>query len=201
MGRTFELIPDTSGWAWENANYEDWPSIPVGCEVGGFIKFTGGGMTNEELPVVGARVTFANQNLDIRQEKVYGSPSLEDITIIQRQITYDVTIKWNSPRIYRSILTGSVSGLEWASRPLTGSLNIAMVSTGDIGVTSTKHSLECTAENVMWQMNGPIQLAGGQAIIMRFTGTALEPISGNYASFLLKNGQDAYAWPVAGSGS
>lgn len=198
MGREFEMIDDVSGWAWQNA-YEDWGSIPVGCEVGGYIKFTGGGLTDEELPVVGARVTFANQNLDIRQEKVYGSPALEDITIIQRQITYDVTIKWNNPELYKALTTGATDGTVWTSQPLTGSLDIAMVGTDDIGAGTTPFSLNCTAAEIMWQMNGPIELAAGQAIMMRFTGTALEPAAGDYATFTLVNGQTEYDWPVPSS--
>ncbi len=193
-----DSVPGTSavGAAWTEADYEVWGSIPVGCELGGFIKFTGGGLTAEELPVVGARVSFANQNLDIRQEKVYGSPFLEDITIIQRAITFDVTIKWNNPKLYRAILTGSTIGLDWASRPLTGELDIAAVATDNIGATGEKYELDILAPEIMWQMNGPIQLAGGQAILMRFTGTALEPTAGAYATFTLKNGVAAYAWPV-----
>jgi hypothetical protein len=194
-----DSVPGTSTWGtqwvWENA-YEDWGSIPVGCELGGHIEFTGGGMSGETLPVVGARVTFANQNLDVRQEKVYGSPFLEDITIISRQITFDVTIKWNNPELYKAILTGSTTGSEWSSRPLVGSLDITMVGTDTIGAGATKFSLGITAADVMWQMQGPIQLAGGQAVIMRFMGTALEPDVGDYATFTLINGESAYSWPV-----
>lgn len=196
MGRTFTLVDDISGWTWTNT-YEDWGTIPVGCEVGGYIKFTGGGLTDEELPVVGARVSFANQNLDIRQEKVYGSPALEDITIIQRQITFDVTIKWNNPQLYKAILTGAIAGTAWDSAPLVGSLDIAMVGTQLAGTSTTqKFQLNATAPDLMWQMNGPIQLAGGQAVIMRFTGTALEPAAGAYATFTLLNEVAAYAWPT-----
>jgi hypothetical protein len=200
IGREFTLVDSISGWSWQNANYENWDSIPVGCELGGFIKFTGGGLTGEELPVVGARVTFANQNLDIRQEKVYGSPALEDITIIQRQITFDCTIKWNNPELYKAILTGSRVGSAWSSSPMTGSMDVAMVGTGIAGSGGTqKYQLNIAAQNIMWQMNGPIQLAGGQAIIARFTGTALEPTSGDYAQFILKNEAASYSWPSAGS--
>lgn len=203
MGRSFALVDDVTPWTWENS-YEDWASIPVGCELGGAIAFTGGGLSGLEMPVVGARVTFANQNLDIRQEKVYGSPELEDITIISRQITFDCTIKWNNPEIYKAILTGSNVGTAWSSKPMTGSLQVDMVGSGFPGTggnTTVKYSLGITAAEVMWQMNGPIQLAGGQAVIMRFTGTALEPNAGDYATFVLKNDAVSYAWPSAGSGS
>lgn len=192
---TATFTPLGEAWTWANA-YEDWGSIPVGCELGGYIKFTGGGLTNAELPVVGARVTFSNQNLDIRQEKVYGSPFLEDITIIQRQVTFDVTIKWNDPQLYKALTTGSITGTEWSSSPLTGELNIAMVGSGVIPTSNTKFELDITAPEIMWQMNGPIQLAGGQAIIMRFTGTALEAPGEDYVRFVLKNGTSAYTWPV-----
>lgn len=192
---TATYTPAGQAWNWANT-YESWESIPVGCEVGGSITFTGGGLVGEVLPVVGARVTFANQPLDIRQEKVFGDSRLEDITIIQRQITFDCTIKWNNPELYRAILTGSTTGTEWASKPLTGSLAITAVGTDVIPATSTKFSLAITAAEVMWQMNGPIQLAGGQAIMMRFTGTALEPSAGDYATFTLTNGASGYVWPT-----
>jgi len=180
-------------WAWDNT-YEDWGSIPVGCEQGGGITFNGGGI-NEELPVVGARIIFGNQSLDLRQEKVFGSRTLEDITIIQRLMTFDVTVKWNNPRLYQAIITGNQYDLDWASRPLTGVMDISMVGTENIGSTNTKYQLDISAPEIMWQMNGPIQLAAGQAVMMRFTGTALEPTSGDYVSFSLYNGQSAYTWP------
>jgi hypothetical protein len=67
-----------------------------------------------------------------------------------------------------------------------------MVGSKLISVSSGKFELDITAAEVMWQMNGPIQLAGGQAIMMRFAGTALEPASGDYATFTLKNGVEEY---------
>jgi hypothetical protein len=197
IGRTFALVPDIAAWTWENT-YEDWQSIPVGCETGGYIRFTGGGMTAEELPIVGARVNFANQNLDLAQEKVYGTPELEDITILQRQMSFDVTVKWNNPELYRAILTGSKTGSVWSSRPLTGEMAIATVGTGLAGSSPTqKFELDITSASIMWQMNAPITLAGGRAVIMRFTGTSLEPDAGNYVEFLLKNDTASYAWPVS----
>jgi len=200
MGRSFTLVDDITPWTWENAAYEDWQSIPVGCETGGDIQFTGGDLSGLSVPVVRAQVAFGNQNLDIRQEKVYGSPELEDITIIQRQLTFDVTIKWNDPSIYRNILTLLSNGTSWSSRPLTGSLDIKTVGTALAGSSTTqKFELDITADEVMWQMNGPITMAAGQAIMMRFTGTALEPSSGDYATFTLYNEVADYAWPSAGS--
>lgn len=199
MGRTFQLVPDISGWSWQNAAYEDWGSIPVGCETGGSIEFTGGELSGESMEVVNARVSFSNQNLDIRQEKVFGSPALGDITIIGRQLTFDVMIKYDIA-VYRNILTLLSSGTDWASRPLTGSVAIKTVATALAGTSTTqKFELDIDASNVMWQMNGPIQLAAGQAVMQRLTGTVLEPTSGDYATFKLYNEVADYTWPVAAS--
>lgn len=189
-------VDSGADWSWENL-YEEWQTIPVGCEVGGYIKFTGGGLTDEELPVVGARMTFANQNLDIRQEKVYGSPALEDITILQRQLTFECTIKWNNPQLYRAVQTGSITGGEWSSSPMTGSMDVAAVATALAGTSiSQKFELDITSPEIMWQMNGPITLAAGQAVMLSFTGTALEPSSGDYATFDLYNEVTDYTWPT-----
>jgi hypothetical protein len=195
LGREFTMVPDISAWAWANT-YEDWGSIPVGCETGGYIKFTGGGLTDLEMPVVNARINFVNTNLDLDQERVYGSPALEDITILTRQMSFDVTVKWNNPQLYQALLTGSNIGTTWASSPLTGSLDVATVATQLAGSSLTqKFELDISTDEIMWQMNAPIQLAAGRAVMMTFRGTALESQT-DYAQFLLKNEVSAYAWPA-----
>lgn len=200
MGRTFTYVPDISGWTWQNSAYEDWGSIPVGCETGGSIAFTGGDLSGESLPIVNARIAFGNQNLDPRQEKVYGDPALEDVTIIRRQMTFDCTVKWNNPDVIRNIVTGSSTGVDWTSSPLTGSVDIKTVATELAGVSATqKFELDISAAELMWQLNGPVTLAAGEAIMLRLTGTALEPASGDYATFDLFNEVADYSWPAAGS--
>lgn len=200
MGREYTMVPDITGWTWQNSAYEDWGSIPLGCETGGSIEFTGGDLSGESLPIVNARVSFGNQNLDIRQEKVYGSPSLEDITIIQRQMTFDCQVKWNNPDVFRNILTGSSTGVNWTSQALTGQVDIKTVATALAGSSlSQKFELDINAAELMWQLNGPITLAAGEAIMIPLTGTALEPASGDYATFMLYNEVADYSWPAAGS--
>lgn len=194
LGTKTTFVPDISSWAWSGA-YENWHSVPVGCEVGGYVTFTGGGLTDEELCVQRVIVNLANQPLDIRQEKCFGSPELGDITIIQRQLTFDATISWNNPDLYLAIQTGQFDGTTWTSTPLTGELEVSAVATKVIGATTEKYSLTVNAPEVMWQLNGPPVLAGGQAVIMRFMGTALETDS-DYATFTLRNGTSAYSWPA-----
>ena len=197
LGMSGTLVDDISGWTWGNAAYESWYSVPVGCEIGGSISFTGGGLTAEELPIVRAQVSMQNVPLDLRQEKVYGSPYLEDVTIIERRLTFDVTVKWNNPQVYKAILTNDIAGTTWASSPLTGELEVIAVATKNIDDTlaAYPYSLTLNAPEIMWQLNGAPVLAAGQAIMMRLTGTALETAA-DYTTMAIRNGVAAYAWPV-----
>ena len=192
LGREFTLDEDPTAWQWA-AEFEHWESIPVACAVGGYLK-----INNEELPIVQANVGFQNVPLDPRQEKIYGSPYLEDITIIQRRMTYDMTVKWNNSDLYQDVVTGSVSGTAWSPIPKTASFEVKAVSSMDIDGETEPYSLIVTADEVMMSQQGGITLAGNQAVMMRFSGVALEAT--NYATFTLRNGTAGYTWPV-GSGS
>ena len=193
LGRDFGIEESIAGWTWDN-EFEDWNSIPVGCETGGYIKFTGGGLSGEELKVVAAQVGWMNTPLDLRQEKIFGDPRIEDITIISRLMTYDVTVKWNNPELYRAIVTGSKTGLTWASKPMTGLIDVAMVSPGMV-IGAQPYQLNIGSPEILWQMAGTPILAAGQAIMMRFTGTALAPNVGDYTTLDLINNVDSYSWP------
>lgn len=191
LGRMFGFA-DPSGWAWENG-FESFESIPIGCTVGGYMKIPG--YSASELPIVGATVAIQNAPLDIQQEKVYGSPYLEDVTILQRVMTFDVMLKWQDADLYRSMLTGSTSGTSWAATPFVQDADILAVSPGDIAGQTQPYKLRAEAPSVMWQPNGGVRLAGNQSVMMRLSGIALEPSSGDYAKLSLDNKVAAYTWP------
>jgi hypothetical protein len=188
LGREFVLDADPASWVWDNT-FEHWESIPVACSVGGYLKIDGA-----ELPVVAATVGWQNMPLDPRQEKVYGDPFLEDITVIQRRMTYDMTVKWNNPDLYQQVLTGGIGNLTWSPHPKTGSFEVKAVSSVDMPTEDEPYSLIIKADEVMMSQVGGITLAGNQAIMMRFSGVALEAT--NYASFTLRNKAVSYDWPV-----
>jgi len=194
MGRDFEIEEDpNANWTWENT-YEAFESLPVGAEVGGYFKVPD--FSADELPLVGAAVNVQNAPEDIRQAKVYGSPMLEDITIIQRAVTIDAVVKWSDPALYRSILTGSSSGTTWTAQPWTSDFDMLAVSPANIPTQSIPYHLRLQAAKVIWQVNGGIRLAGNQALTMRLTGTVIAPDSGDYFSLTLRNAVAAYAWPT-----
>jgi hypothetical protein len=188
-GRTFVLDDAASDWTYAN-DYEDYQSIPVACQTGGFIKVAG-----VELPVVAARFGWQNQPLDPRQEHVIGDPFLEDVTILTRSFNYDITVKWSDPTLYRKVLTGDASGTAWSARPFTASFDIKLLSSEDVtGYTGYPYSLRVEGDKLMMQQVGGVRLAAGQAIMMRFQGQAIEG-GANYAKFTLKNLVTGYTWP------
>lgn len=191
IGRDFELSHDPSAWTWANT-FEQYNSIPVGCKTSGYIN-----VNSVELPVVAAKVGFTNVPLDIRQERVYGSPLLDDITIVERMMMLDIIVKWNNPDLYTSILTGSPTGTSWVETPFVAPVDILMQAPGTMPAEAVPYSLRVQAPTVMLALQEDIALSGNQAVMMRFTGTVVEPPSGDYATFTLTNKQATYTWPTS----
>jgi hypothetical protein len=61
---------------------------------------------------------------------------------------------------------------------------------------STKYSLAITAQKVVWVPDGPPVLTAGDMLQVRYTGTCLEPDSGDYFQMVLINEVNGYGWPV-----
>lgn len=190
-------MPAAPTWTWEN-EYEHYDSIPVGCDVDGHLQFTGSGLTDEPLPAARVSVGFVNTPLDIAIEKNVGSPKLDDVTVVSRSMNIDATIKWKSPELYKAVLSGNIAGTEWAAKPMTGSITAKLSAPNNIGATAHKYSVTLAAPEVMFRLAGAVPLAGGEAVLLRFTGVALEPTtpSDDYATITVRNGISSYNWPA-----
>lgn len=197
MGCSFELVQSPAwgttsgsgqGWA-ADGEFEDYESIPIGCQTSGYINVP----TFGNLPVIAAQIGIQNMPLDPRQERVYGSPWLDDVTIVSRAVTLDLTVKWKNPDLYRQILTGATTGTAWSAKPFTTAMSIVTQSPDNMPSESTPYGLKIDATKVMLALNGGIQLAGNQAVLMRFTGTALD-VTGDYVTFVLTNKVSDYVW-------
>lgn len=188
LGREFSIDHDPTTWTYAN-DYEDWASIPIGCQTGGHIK-----IGSETLPVIQATVGFVNTPSDLRFNRIFGSPFLDDIDITERALTFDITVKWRNPDLYAAVRTGATNGTAWSAKVYTGSLEIKTVSSENMPSATEPYTLTISASKVALSMQGGIELVPNQSVLMRFQGIATNAPS--YCTFKLRNKQAAYVWPV-----
>ena len=193
LGRTFFMDLDPAAWTYANT-FEDFQSIPIGCNTDGYLKLPDYSAT--ELAIVAATVTMQNIPLDVRQERVFGSPYIEDVTTIMRQLTFDMVVKWSDPELYLSVLTGTTTGTQWTANPFTSDIEIYVTSPDIMPGLTNPFALKIEASKVMVAQTEGITLAGNQAIMTRFTGTAIEDPGQEYAQFTLNNQITEYVWPT-----
>lgn len=185
---------DDPTWTYGNTQLEDYQSIPIGSVTGGYLKVPNFSAT--ALPITAANVTLTNAPLDIRQEKNYGSPYLDEVTVIGRSLTVDLIVKWKDPQLYLAILTGSTTGTEWTAAPWVEDFDVYSLSTNPISGLISPYQLRVQAPEVMYQVQGGIRLAGNNAVMMRIQGTAIAPSSGDYVTIDMFNEATDYTWPT-----
>lgn len=191
-GTNFDHSPDA--WSYENTEFEAYPSIPIGSVTGGYLKIPDFSAT--ALPVTAANITLTNAPLDIRQEKNYGSPYLDEVTIVGRSLTADLILKWKDPELYAKIITGATDGTNWTAAPFVSDLDIYALSPNDIsGAITSPYELRVEAPLMMYQVQGGIRLAGNEAVMLRVTGTAIAGTE-DYCQFHLANEETQYVWPT-----
>jgi hypothetical protein len=191
-GTNFEVDPT---WAYDNTEFEDYQSIPIGSVTGGYLKVPGFSAT--ALPVTAANVTLTNAPLDIRQEKNFGSPYLDEVTVVGRSLTVDLILKWKDPQLWQSIITGATDGTQWTAVPWVEDFDVYTVSPTDTPTSNpaSPYDLRVQAPSVMYQTVGGIRLAGNQAVMLRVTGTAIADATG-YCTINLGNEETDYTWPT-----
>jgi len=196
IGRTVEYTDSTgvAAWTYGNTNMEDYQSIPIGSITAGYVQIPG--YSASDMPITAAQITLQNAPLDMRQERVFGSPYIDDITVVGRALTADVVVKWQDANLYRSILTGATNATVWTAIPFVSNLDVYTRSPANVAGKSFPYELRIKAPKVMWQMVGGIRLAGNQALMMRLTGTAIASAT-DYCSFTLGNMETVYTWPTS----
>jgi hypothetical protein len=200
IGRYVSFTNGTTATAWSYGNtlFEDYQSIPIGVVTAGYLQVPTYSAT--ELPIVAATITLTNAPLDIRQERVYGDPYLQDITVVGRSITADFVVKWEDPYLYQSIITGATTGTtstEWRAQPWVGSFDVMSYAAQNATGTTAPWQCRVYVPAMMFQVAGGIRLAGNQSVAMRLTGTGVASTSSTiYGTVYLGNTITSYTWPA-----
>jgi hypothetical protein len=189
-GTQFE---DPSAWSYGNTEMEDYQSIPIGSTVGGYLKVPD--YSAVALPITQARVIMSNPPLPPAQEKNFGSPYLDAVTIASRQLAVDMVLKWKDQDLFRSIYSGSTTATQWISSCFIEDLDIYTLSPNVVPSLLSPYALRIEAPEVQYRVAG-IGLSGQDAIMMRIMGIAIAPSSGEYCTFHLGNEVTSYTWPT-----
>ena len=188
-GTNFESAPT---WTYANTQMEEYNSIPIGSVTGGYFKIPDYSAT--ELPIIGGSVVITNAPLAVAQEKIFGSPYMQDITIVSRRLAVDLIVKWEDPDLYRAVLTGSTTGTAWTTTPFVEDLDVFALAADD-AILTTPWGIRFQAPSVMYQIAGGVRLAGNQSVALRVTGVALASTS-DYFTVNLGNLTTTYTWPT-----
>lgn len=183
---------DPASWTWSNT-LEDTTTVPIPPKEGQYFKIPG--FSSTALPMVAATISFISNPLDMRLDKVYGSPYMENITVTDQAMVIDATLKWNDPALYRTIMTGGATGTTWTAQPFEQDFEHYAVAPAQIGTSGRNYSIKFSAPRVLWRVNGGLRTAGRNAVMMRIQGTVLDNAGGDYASVEWVNDTASYDWP------
>lgn len=191
MGRDVEY-DDASTWVYAN-NFEDSTSAPDA----GRGQFAIGGV---EYPIIGAQISLSNGLTTPDQEMVIGDFRPDDFIALTRNATIRIVYKYENPELYKQILTGQANGTEWNSLPFivnSGGGDFAFdarfLAPANIGATGQPYEMRIRANRVTWAVDRPIELQAGGIITQTFTGTVLEPATGeDYIQIVMVNAHAGY---------
>lgn len=191
---TFDDSPNL--WTWRNTAYEDFGSVPL--SVKGFFEVPNAAAK----PALGCTIDIINTFTTPRDEMIIGAYYPDDFELVTRSLVVTWVYKWENATLYKAIMANAqagvgMTGISWSPVVYDQHAHIQVESPANIAGYSNPYSLRLYAPDVHWMIDGPPQLAGGDMIRQRFTGTALEPASGvgDYFELRVVNRQTAYSWP------
>lgn len=202
VGRKFKQ-ESPGAWTYENA-FEGSESIPQAGR--GEVL-----MDNEAVTVTGLTVDIMNNLTSVQQEMVVGSLFPDDFVPLTRGCTLRMMLKWSDAELYRRILNGGPSAVEWDSEPFISEISgtvrpfaATFESAADIGATGQPYRLRFFANKVAWLFDGAgIELQAGDILSLPFVGTVLDAgdSSTDYFQIALETasaagGGTGYTWPT-----
>jgi len=184
--------PTTGHEAQITGSYEDYTSIPVMSDGEGYVRLPN--YSAQNMKFVNATINFGNNLTEDDQERIIGTPYLDNLVVLQRAITIQGTWKWNDAALYQRFLVGNNSlAAGWSTVPFETDLQIRVIAPTTIpGTTSTRYSLQFDAPNVIWNVQGPPQLQAGGTIMLPVVGTVRVPTTGSPFTATLVNEVQGY---------
>lgn len=193
VGRDYKLALDSNTWSYANASFDDELTAPDSGR--GFFKIAGA-----EYPTMGASFQLMNGLTSPQQEMIIGDFSPDDFVALTRAAQIQFVYKYENADLYRTLLGGDPSAVDWSSLPFvantvgaTFALQARFETPGEIGVTGLPYALEIRANKVTVAVTGPIELQPGNIITQTFVLTVLTPSNSavDYLQFIIENAEAA----------
>jgi hypothetical protein len=192
----FPNYTDVQSWTYANA-LEDADTIAV----------TGKGkmLFGTDAPkLTNMTVTLSNNLTSPQQEGIIGSYYADDITTLTRSINIRASVKWQNPQLWKQLMTGSTSGVNWSALPFVSesagnvkALEAVFEAPIDIpGSSSKPYTLRIMASRAVMSLDrGTIQLRAGDLVQFNVNIDILEPLTGqDYVQIVLENAVTSYTW-------
>lgn len=197
QGRCFFFPDYTDVAAWSYANtLEDADTIAI----------TGKGrmLFGADAPkLTNMTITLSNNLTSPQQEGIIGSYYADDITTLTRSINIRASVKWQNPQLWKQLMTGSASGVNWSALPFVkesaGNVKaLEAVFEAPINITgaSVPYTLRIMGSRAVMSLDrGTIQLRAGDLVQFNVNIDLLEPLPGeDYVQIVLENGVTSYTW-------
>jgi len=127
---------------------------------------------------------------------VFGSAFRDDVTIVSRALTFNFIVKWTNPDLYRAVITGSKTGTTWSSTPFTARVDVMAYAGSNLTGSTVPASLRIESRSILLSIVGTPVLAGADAVLLRFAGSALDDPGYDYVHMSLVNLINGYTWPT-----
>jgi hypothetical protein len=181
------------GKAWQTA--EDYESVPVSCVLEGGITIPGGNLFNSstdpvEMSFTNLAVTYGNNTTTPQQEMIIGQYFPEDFVMLSRAMTLQGTIKWRDSYLYEKLFKLYANkGFTWSPVVFAAPCLAKAVSPNNISLAlASQFKAYMYAKRIIWAIDRPPVLAGGEIVTVQITGTAIDN-GGKYSKLLLINGK------------
>jgi len=189
VGRVPSFDDAPTSWTWADV-YEDFDSVAI--SVKGYFEVPDG----TEVPALGLTIDVVNNFTTPPQEMIIGSYYPDDLELLSRSMVATWVYKWANPNLYKEVLAngGTGSAIPWSPVVYQNSFDLRVESPDNVTGRSNPYALKVYAPNVNWQCE-PVVLTAGDMLAQRYTGTVLEPASGDYFEIHLINEVASYTWP------
>jgi len=189
-------IPDweatpVAGWATDSVTYDDDDTFALGIDEYSMLNVNG-----TTLKATGCVVSLVNNLMSADQTRIYGSPYPVDFPVLSRGGSVRMTALCEDFGLYQSIFSGSQTlGSDYTANPLRGNFRLRGYSPKTFAKSSgtANYAIEFvngnygTEDNVVWSLQGAVQLAPQQPIVLTLIGQLERNPDGTLATINLQN--------------